>query len=283
LRLLLFGVVVIAIGMAWVSAYFRQVESQRRVTTMLTQRGASVYYDWEWDDERGSAGATPPPPVWQQMLWGPYGVPDVEFVYAAGSELTGADLEQLFGVARPRSLTLVGCKDLTTLGISRPAYAKNLVAIAADGTALQDSGLFGLRYCTQLEHLSVDNTPITNAALVHIEKSETLTFLGISGTSITDDGLVHVANLRSLQHLGLADTCVTSTGVAYLAHLPRLKRLNLSRTKIDNRALEVVPEMKSLERLTLAEVAVSQKTIDCLKAGMPHLQVLQREFRIQDP
>ena len=219
------------------------------------------------------------PAVWRKPVTPPKSVKDEE-------------LHRLLRFARPTSLHLGYCWDITDQGLLRlqnlPLQYLDLSCCKITDVALgylqqllqlQRLNLKGCKAITYnclvhlkdlpLQYLDLSDCP--NVGLGHLQQLVKLQRLELKGCkAITDEGLVHLKNLP-LQHLNLESCRISDDGLAHLQSLTQLRHLSLAycyRTiTIDGLVkLGQLPQLKYLDvtgprRMSRREIYVGKKNI----------------------
>lgn len=169
---------------------------------------------------------------------------EINFINAAGSSLSEAQLAYLPALPRLKRLNLRGLD-------------------------LSAAGLTTLAGCEQLELLLLDETPVTDDDLVHLKKLEQLEGVGLGSTQVTGSGLEHLASLRKLRSIGLNELKLSSVAMLNVGKLTQLEELWLPRAGLTDTDLSYLQSLKELEKLNLASNDVGD-------AGMQHLKKLTK-------
>lgn len=198
LRTLLVVVLLVSVGMSWLTVRMQRVRKQREVINAVWELGGWVY---------GEA-AEPSDQTWLRESLGSVFFPNVVDVRLAGTTVTDAGLEQLRVFA-----------GLQELGLS--------------GTQVTDAGLEHLKGMTRLQTLYLHDTQVTDAGLEHLRGLNNLSVLTISrNTRITDVGLENLEGLTDLNTLFINDTQVTDAGLGHLKGMTKLRELHLGNTQV---------------------------------------------------
>jgi hypothetical protein len=158
-------------------------------------------------DMKGAVGFDPPP-----LPNAPRPITSLDFHH---TPVTDADLEQLRGLTRLRTLNLSGTA-VTDAGMRWVGEMTALQVLQLNETRVGDAGVQQVQRLTELRELSLFHTRVTDDGLAALQGLVNLRELTLNGRQITDRGLARLGGLRDLKHLYLSNTGVTATGVQEL-------------------------------------------------------------------
>ncbi len=172
-RGLLFVIVVIACGLAWVARVIRTGEDQRRHVAAIYRAGGWVVYDSEWTDDSLAAILKPKWPKWMVDSLGHDYFDNVVFVnlHDRGNDAVMADVGRL----------------------------SHLKQISRTGPHVSDVGIAHLRKLGSLQLLSLRNSQVTDAGIEQLMSMTSLKWLNLSKTKVSDAGASQLE--RALPHL----------------------------------------------------------------------------------
>jgi Leucine-rich repeat (LRR) protein len=224
----------------------------------------------------------------------------VELDLSSNTNLTGAALKQIAGLAKLERLTLLQNRfnDLHTRRLGKMPQLRSLdlrgnmeagdmtlevlgklphlTALKHRSTAVTDTGLEGLAGSPSLESLLMQDFVITNASGPHLAKLAKLSSLEVFRCQgFGTEGVLALAGLP-LTRLTLRDLPdVGDASLAVLGKLPRLKRLYLHElASLGDEGLRQLAAAKELEVLDIWSLPrMTDATVQVI-AGLPNLKEL---------
>jgi uncharacterized membrane protein len=136
--------------------------------------------------------------------------------------------------ADPSSIQLLRDKGIVVTPVAQNSHFLAANFVGASDFHDRDIHLL-LSIKNQLIWLKIGYTAITDSAVETISYCTNLTELQLDHTQITDKGLVFLTSLANLQSLNLVGTKISSAGVMKLASLKNLRFLYLYQTQIDKK------------------------------------------------
>lgn len=161
--------------------------------------------------------------------------------------ITDAGLATLGKLVDLEQLDFNGCSKVSGAGLKHVCGLAKLRSLDLLGTSVDDDSLVHLKGLKQLTFLRLDCTRISDAGLAHLRPLSQLEILHMTApllpfepghdrhfapSKIGDAGLVHLARLPRIRQLNLAHTNVTDAGLEQLSGLPGLDVLMLSDTRV---------------------------------------------------
>ena len=155
LRTLLLIVTLFALPCGWLGVKMQQARRQRQAAAAIEMSGGVVY----WTEPSG--------PIWLRTLLGDdcfkqvrsvststelenlKSLPQLQWLYLSGSNVTDAGLENLKGLSRIEELSLAGT-DVTDAGLENIEGLSQLEMLFLAGTNFTDAGLEHIKGMTQL-------------------------------------------------------------------------------------------------------------------------------------
>jgi Leucine-rich repeat (LRR) protein len=237
LRTLLVTMLVVGAASGWIGSRLQRARHQEQVVKQLTQLGASVFYDFEWENFEEvlltlnfDSPRTPPGPEWLRSLVG-----DDCFRRVVGVHFqSGHRSEEVVRLAA----TL---PDVIYLNLS--GYADQ---------NLTDAGLAALANLPKLEQLEVNNSArITNDGLRVLPRLTKLQGLVLTGNKQMDvSGLRHIAGLPNLRTLEYDANCFDEDDLGQLCGVTSLQKLKLLGLVHSMKALATLGRLPALEELS---------------------------------
>lgn len=202
LRVLIIGVVLLAIFFAWIAASIRTYQDKYSVAQQLEALGATVE-------------ETRPVPSWIRWLVGNDGYAEIVSVAFYDDYVSEDALLLLRKKTKIETLLLNKTRmgDERMADIGKLVYLRNLYLVR---TAITDAGVAKLTGLTNLEVLDLSETSITDQALSQLSNFPHLRVIAVDKTAITDNGLLQLGDLPSLKVAYIEDTNVTKKGIADL-------------------------------------------------------------------
>jgi len=224
----------------------------------------------------------------------------VELDLSSNTNMTGAAMKQIAGLAKLERLTLLQNRfnDLNTRRMSKMPQLRaidlrgnmeagdmtlevvgklpNLTALKHRSTAVTDAGLAGLAESKTLESLLMQDFVITNESGPHLAKLSKLSSLEVFRCQgLGTDGVMALAGLP-LTRLTLRDLPdVGDPSLAVLAKLPRLKRLYLHElASLGDEGLRQLAAAKDLEVLDIWSLPKMTDASVAVIAALPNLKEL---------
>ena len=224
----------------------------------------------------------------------------VELDLSSNTNMTGAAMKQIAGLAKLERLTLLQNRfnDLNTRRLSKMPQLRsldlrgnmeagdmtlevvgklpNLTALKHRSTAVTDAGVEGLAKSATLESLLMQDFVITNESGPHLAKLSKLSSLEVFRCQgIGTDGVLALAGLP-LTRLTLRDLPdVGDPAIAVVAKLPRLKRLYLHElASVGDEGLRQLAAAKDLEVLDIWSLPKMTDASMAVIAGLPNLKEL---------
>jgi hypothetical protein len=157
-------VLVLIIGV-WLGWLVRSTRIQREAVAAIRTAGASVKYDWEWNNGKEI-------PV--RKLWAPLWF----------TKLIGVDY---FGHVTSVSLDLRATHAL----IEKVENLSRLQRLTLDYSSVTEEDLLRLKRLRELTDVSLAGTQVTDAGLAHLTGLTNLARLNLEGTRVSDAGLQH--------------------------------------------------------------------------------------------
>lgn len=224
----------------------------------------------------------------------------IDLDLSSNTNLTGASLKQIAGLAKLERLTLLQNRfnDLNTRRFSKMPQLQSLdlrgnmeagdmtlevvgklphlTALKHRSTAVTDAGLQGLAESKTLESLLMQDFVITNESGPHLAKLSKLSSLEVFRCQgFGSEGVLALAGLP-LTRLTLRDLPdVGDPALAVLAKLPRLKRLYLHElASLGDEGLRQLAAAKELEVLDIWSLPQMTDASVGVIAGLPNLKEL---------
>ena len=273
LRTLLVAFTIAAI---WLGVVSHRARTQERAVRELRAAGASVYYDFQRNQEGEYVlMATPPGPEWLREWLGIDYLARVRRVeYHRSKTHNQAVIESLSKLRDLRELDMSGCEvgprdfvplsrlsalESLELGSTRIdddslgflSSMPRLETLYAEETAISGKGLRHLHPDAKLKVLYLRHCPLSSEAYEHIGKLESLEQLDLDYTTTTDVELARLRNLRGLSYLALENARVSDEGLRALNEMKRLEVLCLNGTMVNGRGLKYLGAVESLQQLRL--------------------------------
>ncbi len=142
LRTLLVFVTLCAVVCSWLAVRIKQARRQAEAVAMMREKlGASLWYDWQYDDRAWPlSNPLPPGPGPVRKLLGVDFFAGVGMVWLRGPEATDAGLARLGGLTRLGGLSLMG-QQITDAGLSQLGGMTNLRELYLTDTQVTDEGV----------------------------------------------------------------------------------------------------------------------------------------------
>jgi WD40 repeat protein len=193
------------------------------------------------------------------------------------AEIGDADLVHLKAITGVTKISLIGCRNVTDVGLSHMKGMKELTTLYLPSTGVGDSGLEHLKEMPKLTNLYLSETKVGDSGLEHLKRINSLRVLYADCHNITDAGLKHLSGLSGLVDLSLKRTKVTDAGLQDIARLTKLAYLHLNDTAITDAALEHLKKLTSLVRLDLTRTQVTDAGVGQFKQAVPKCEVVRAE------
>src|SRR5579864_9191028 len=217
LRALMVLIVVLSIGIAWVT---NRARHQREAVAEILARGGQVVFDYQYGKGTSNyiPNADPPAPKWLRHLVG-----DEYF-------------RQVVRVILPRASPALGTQHSSGHTDSRPDHVMRFVGMLTSVKMLTinreqatDAGLNQIRGLKNLETLWVqDAEDLTDAGFAALQGMTHLERLTIMNPKhLTDTGAFYLAGLNNLSALIMEESEISDQGLAYLKGLTQLEGLTL--------------------------------------------------------
>lgn len=165
LRTLLLTVLLVSLGTSWFAVRMHEARQQKEAVDAITRAGGSAMYSFE--------KSSVPAPVWRQTLFQndffSEGLPQLEWLYLTGTQVTDAGLKHLEGLTRLQALALSG-KQITDTGLAHLAGLTQLRLLDLKGTQVTDAGLEHLRNMSQLQLLDLRETHVTKKGAERLQE-----------------------------------------------------------------------------------------------------------------
>jgi hypothetical protein len=271
LRTLLIVMLVVGAICGWIGNRLQRARHQEQVVEQLTKLGASVCYDFEWEEFGEDPLAftlldfesprTPPGPKWLRSLVGDdcfRRVVGVHFDYGGQSD----EVAQLAGTLDDLVCLTFGLGDagyhLTDAGLAKLGNLRKLEQLEVDNCAkITNDGLRVLRQLTNLERLVLLNTDqIDQSGLRHIAGLTKLHSLVYRADKFDEQVLGELGDLKLLQRLVLFGHLSSTRALATLAQFPLLEELTIYFFKtghpISPQELAGVRRLTKLKKLTIS-------------------------------
>lgn len=252
LRALLLVVLVVGIGLSFISARLHRKRIERVAIAAINRHGGrNIRYDY------GHSG--PSLPHWARRLFGDDFFGEVVALNVneeEGSIVDAADLEYV------RFLTELRLVDL-------------------DHFQFNDVEAEPLRYLKKLEFLSLISLKLTDAGVQHLSDMKRLRSLRLCGNGISDEGLRVISQLTSLEELdlvrfhrvGLKPGQITDDGFHHLEALNKLRKLRLIGMGVSDKGVRRLKRLITLRELCLDGTDVTDASVDDF-AALRNLEVL---------
>ncbi len=220
LRTLFVMIGVLALGVAWFTAEYRQSRLQSRAIEVLLDQRALFFFE-------------PSESILVGMLPGKSSEPPAALVRALGHDFFNR-LRQVSIVGTPRfqqepdeildGLALVpGLRavrisqlPLTTGQLRSVFQLKQLESLDVSRTGLDNGSIEEIQN-TSIRWLDCSHTRLGNIAASELSRCEELEYLNLERTAVSDAGIEYLAKLKGLRHLILRRTPVSPLGVQKLA------------------------------------------------------------------
>lgn len=157
-------------------------------------------------------------------------------------------------------------------GGTLPQAAFQLIRVEFVGKGrVTDESLSRFRDLNALEDLRLEGTSIRGHGLKLLGDVKSLRHLSLPGTPFGDDDVEHLAVVPELTTLWLGETAITDVGLEKFGRLlPNLTYLRLERTKISGTGLKHLQALKHLKNLVLSGTSLKDEDVAPL-AQMPAL------------
>lgn len=278
---------------------------QTRAVAHLQRLGATLYYDFHFDDQqRINCNASPSAePVWAHGGFYEDYLRKVIFVSVRDIGLTDDDLtaisslrdleslefhyadfssvrcEPLARLSKLKTLKLSGCSmgkcDLASIG-----QISSLQQLIVSGTDLDDACMPDLSNLMQLKFLNLENTRVSGGSFGDLSRLSKFLSVRLVNTPFNDAGMKALATSSALSALTLERTSVTDDSLGHLSRLKRLGRLVIIGAPITHRGLNRFRPAGGISFLDIRSTRFddseqSRQALDDLRAALPrcHIQV----------
>ena len=217
LQALIILVLMIGLGLGCAVHLIRGAHCQRDTVAAIERSGGTVWYDWEWKDDRPIPNGKPRWPKWLVDRVGvDYFGHVVSVVFAAqDGRLSDSELAAVRPVGRLENLYL-SSSSVTDAGLSQIEDQSSLESLWLDFSQVSDGGLSHLKRLTSLKRLCLCGTKVTDAGVAQLKGLANLEGLDLRGTMVTDGAITHLRELKRLRWLYLTGSEVTPAGVQSL-------------------------------------------------------------------
>jgi hypothetical protein len=241
LRGLISLILVIGLGLGWLTHIAREASVQRAAVLAIHRTGGVAMYEWEWKNRRYIGRGAPWWPQWlvdrvgidyfgtvRMAVIGERGsdldmaligqLTRLEGLIIASPKVSDAGMEHLKGLNRLESLVLWDAA-ISETGLSHLQALRGLQSLKLGPLTVSDAGMAQLGALHGLRVVELDHTAVADASLAHLAALPNLRQLYLEGPKITDIGLNHLHALTHLQRLNLETTGISDAGKAYLKGL----------------------------------------------------------------
>jgi Leucine Rich repeat len=249
LRSILVAVFVIACGLGWVAARFREARRQHHAALAVVALHGTVDYGRHFRLESWGRVQLQRPVnyTWLRKQFG----------------------DELFD--RVTTVAFFRRLEVTDTDMALLDYFPDLEDFHVSKAPV--TSLSPLARLMKLRRVTLSEVPISDDGLAAISRLPLLTDVSVNGTRIGDEGLATLGKMRQLRLLNLEWTKVTDAGMAELAGLEWLEWLNLSCTEITDAGLDHLRELKGLKFLMIAGTRVTPQGKNSIEASLPGCNV----------
>ncbi len=255
--------ILLTIFCLWFGWQVDKARKQRAAVAWCRAMGATVVYDYEWDDDKGILEN-----VAHGVLDNLLGIDMTsKVVWVNLSSTPICDISPLADLPDLDNLQLSGTdvRDISAL-----RNMKNLVCLDLDSTKVRD--LTPLSSLKRLHSLELRHTKVND--LCPLSNLPHLTYLNLKGTPVRD--ISPLSNLRSLEHLYLDHTDVDS--ISALSGLQHLHHLSLRSTPITT-----IQEVRCLQGLVTLDISsTSVRDISAVSENRTLEVLIISETRVTD-
>ena len=226
-----FAIILIALSLAYFRFEMQQYLQREDAVTILTRGGASLHYDFEFDDKtfgRLDLSATPPGSSWLRARFGERFFARLTYASVQGPNFSDDDLEYVGRLTELEMLHLDGAS-ITDSGLRHLSELRRLTGLTLRRTRITDAGLPALSDCRPLS-VSLDYTAVSDSGIASLAGVANFEALGLDGTEVTDEGLAHLHRMTKLRMLSVRETRISPEAIREFKHaLPLCEVIELSR------------------------------------------------------
>lgn len=262
LRSLLLFFVTVSIVCSWLAVEIEQAREQARAVADLQKAGATVAYDWPFNDSDGFQKVRWPAPGWLLNLFG------VDFFVTPSNLFLPPNLNRDTDPAKLKAES-----DRVEFVLEHAGQFDRLIQFVIQLSHFSDKGLKYLDGLPYLQSLDLSFTNVGDTGLQCLSVLPSLDDLELNGTNASDEGLKNLSRFRRLTTLDISDTKVTDAGLKYIGACSQLEWLSLKNTNITDSGVEQLAHLSQLDLLDLENTHVTDASVNNLK-NLPRLGTL---------
>jgi internalin A len=199
----------------WLGHAVHRARLQRDAVVAVERAGGAIRYDWQFQNGRLIARATPRVPRWLVDFLG-----IDHFGNVVAVDLRGCG--HIIDLSKTWEGESIPCD--TDQVLAHVGNLGRLEDLCLEGSSVSDTGLERLEGLSRLRRLNLDYTRVTDAGLAHLRGLSGLEHLDLFEAPVTDGGLAHLEGLTKLRWLSLSNTEATDAGMqALLQRIPKLR------------------------------------------------------------
>jgi hypothetical protein len=169
-KTLVLFVLLLSLLISWLGVKMRAVQKQRRSVDAVENVGGFVSYDYqlqEYDDDKGPP--PPPGPAWLRRLFGDDIFANVVHVDCINCKESEVVVRALDGLPHVQRLNLAG-SNLTDDDLRHLVGLKELYGLDLSRTTVSDGGLVHLQGLVNLSWLVLSGTKVTDVGVARLRK-----------------------------------------------------------------------------------------------------------------
>lgn len=206
--------------------------------------------------------------------------PEINYVQAINSPITGKTLEVLGKLKKLKTLMLMQVRAVTDDDLKHLANAQELERLSCSDTGIKGAGIAHLAKLKNIKYLQVGPSPVGEEPWRAIGQLKSLEAIPRPGPDFNNASLELLANLTELKSLHLSSTQVNGDGYRHLAGLSNLNELYLPTTPANPSEYQYLGKLKQLRTLSCGNSG-GDEALDYL-SGLTELQYLLPPADITD-
>lgn len=299
LRTLLFLLLVVSAGLAWVGGKLRAARDQQQAIRELQLLGAMCVYDYQMPAATARRSLKPiTVPAyrhWSSVLLGDDLWANVNLVEFYPEEVDQDSKQRLLKMGLDRTTAWSRGLPRVRSREEQPKHessGRQLFPPLVQQERIEEENGTSLRFCdehmdllTRLPHvreLNLSYTYITDDGLMHLPRLKHLEVLKLQGADIGDDGMRYVGKLTGLRELHLSYTHISDDGLVHLSRLRNLEKLFVNGTQIGDRGVESIATLGRMKVLFASETNISDEAVPALGSMQSLVQLNIYSTRIFD-